>query len=730
MATTHKINRRGFLSSLGLMSGGLLLSCDSVSGIVEILKDEPLTVNELNLFVQIQSDGFVNVVVCRSEMGQGIRTGLTAIIADELGAAWDKINVLQADGDKVYGNQNTDGSRSIRTRMNDMQQMGATARTILIEAAAKKWQVSPGGLTTEDSFVKDTNGKKIAFAKLVEESKTIPTPSDIKLRDKSEFKYIGKGLKTVDIKDYVRGRVKFGIDVRLPDMKFAAIARCPVTYGEVKSYDDKDALKVGGVHRVFKLDRVPTPMGALGGVVVVANNTWAAFKAKDALQIEWKNLENAVYNSDTYQEEILANIKKEGKAKRKEGDLNKAFSTANKTFERIYTTPHLVHAPMEVPNATAHFKEDGTCELWVPSQNPQGARKEVAEALGIDEEQVTIHVTFLGGGFGRKAKHDFAVEAALVSKELGGPVQVVWTREDDIKHSYYHTTSAQSYKVSLDANNNITGWLHRTAFPSIKSTFVQGATDAGNWEIHQATLMKYEIDNYQVQDCEAPSHLRIGWMRSVNCIQHSFTQNIFFDELAESLGKDPAEYRMEMIGSDRVYEDKNKKYQFDTKRYKAVLTEVKKLSGWGQELPEDSALGLAMEYSFFSYTAVVAQVSLKEGKVKVDKVFMAFDCGTCINPDIVTNQLEGSAVFGTSIALFSKITVKDGAIEQSNFNDYVLTRMKDAPEVAVTIMDIDAAPAGVGEPGVPPVAPAIFNAVASLTGQRFNSFPLSEHGLV
>ncbi|MDW7694007.1 molybdopterin cofactor-binding domain-containing protein [Flammeovirgaceae bacterium SG7u.111] len=729
MAYIKNISRRHFVASLGLVGGGLLLGCDPTTYSSEA-SDEPLTYFDPNLFVQLSSDGKVTIVASRSEMGQGVRTSLTATIADEMDADWDLVSVKQAPGDKSYGNQNTDGSRSIRTRFMPMRKMGASARFMLIAAAAKMWKVDASECHTEKHHVIHSSGKKVFYGDLADKGMVLDVPEDVKLKDPSEFNYIGKGLKSIDIHDFVSGKATYGIDVRVPEMKVAAIARCPVTFGSVKSFDKTAALQVTGVEQVIEIPRVETPMGALGGIAVIATNTWAAEKGKAALVIEWDEGENKGFTSTEYLEEIYTNIKNTAKVNNEKGDVEQAFKSADQVLERKFTTHLLAHAPMEVPNAVAWVKEDGSCEIWAPSQAPQGARSEVANFLGIGEEKVTVNVTLLGGGFGRKAKHDFVVEAAAVSKAIKAPVQVVWSREDDIQHSYYHSCSAQFLKASLDKAGKVTGWLHQTAFPSIASTFSPGEKYGAKWEVGQgAGNIRYEIENTKSENGAAPAPVRIGWMRSVHHTNHTFASNIFADEIAHKLGKDPLAHRLELIGSDRVENAKNP-YAYNSKRLKNVLEIAAKNAQWGRELPQGHGMGLAVEYCFNSYVASVVEVAVADGKVKVVKAFMAIDCGLVVNPDTVKAQMEGSAVFGTSIALHGKLTAKDGAIEQSNFHDYKVARTNEAPEVQVEIVESQAPPGGVGEPGSPITAPAIFNAVFDATNKRFYSFPLSDHSLV
>ncbi|SNR63414.1 isoquinoline 1-oxidoreductase, beta subunit [Lutibacter agarilyticus] len=728
MSSIKNISRRSFVRSIGLASGGLILACNTSIFTDKEKAPENLIDFNPNLFVQLNSDGSLILVASRSEMGNGVRTSLPSIIADEMEADWSRVSIKQATGDKKYGDQNTDGSRSIRYLYTTMRQMGATAKAMLISAAAQKWEVPADECIAEKHFIIHSSGKKISFGDLVEIAKTLEIPTEVTLKDPEKFKYIGKHLKSIDVEKYVNGSAIFGLDKRLPNMKFAAIARCPVTFGTFKSYDKSEALKIAGVIDVIEIPRIERPFGALGGIAVVATNTWAAFKGRDALKIDWDYGSNKSYDSAEYMKQITANVHKPGKVSKDKGNVNKAFKNAKKIVESTFQLPHLSHAPMEVPNAVAWVQGE-TCEVWAPTQQPQASRKEVVEYLGVPEENVTVNVTFLGGGFGRKSKPDYVVEAVAVSRTMNGPVQVVWSREDDIKHGYYHTVSAQYMKASLDKNNKVTGWLHRFALPTITSTFSPGADYAAGWEIGSASNIPFTLENMKVEVGQAPALIRIGWLRSVINIPHGFSVNVFADELANAANEDPLEFRLKLIGEDRLEDTKNP-IKYDTARLKNVLKKAAKNANWGANLPEGHGLGLAVQYSFFSYVASVVEVSVINNKLTVHNVYTVIDCGTVINKDTVKAQMEGSAIFGMSLAMYGKITAKDGAIEQGNYSDYQMTRMHQAPKVHVEIVDSIENPTGVGEPGVPVIAPAIVNAIYKATGKRYHNLPLSDYGIV
>ncbi|WP_405562197.1 molybdopterin cofactor-binding domain-containing protein [Polaribacter sp. Asnod6-C07] len=737
MSKIQQINRRDFVKLFGLASTGIILGCNVSSNKKEFLPKVDGTFTP-NLFVQIQKDGNITLIASRSEMGQGIKTSLASAIADELEADWQFITVKQATGNAKYGNQNTDGSRSVRTILEPMRKMGAASKMMLITAAAKKWNVAESICKAENHYIINTNsGDKIFFGDLVDEAAKVAIPADenIKLKKVEDFKYIGKDLKSVDLKDFTHGTATYGIDFRIPNLKFAAIARCPVTYGTVRSFDSADAEKVAGVEKVVKLNKMDPPIGqffgALGGVAVIANNTWSAFQGKLELDIEWNYGENHSFNSDEYKKRLTQRVHQKAKlVPGKKGDVFTVFEEADKIVESTYHVPFLAHAPMEVPNATAWFQEN-KIEVWAPVQDPQTARAELAHFFEIPLENITVNVTMLGGGFGRKSKSDFVVEAVTLSKEMGTPIQVVWTREDDIKHGFYHSTSAQYLKGSLDKNGNVSGWLQRLAMPSIASIFKPLSDYATGSELNQGfTNNPYNLTNFRLENAKAEAHVRIGWMRSVINIHSGFGNNSFVDELANAANVDPVQFHLDLIGKDRVIQGKSE-HPYNSKRMKDVLIKSSQMANWGRTLPENHGLGVAIQYSFYSYVATIVEVTVIDDKVKVKNTWTTIDCGLVLNKDNVKNQLEGSVFFGMSLALYGKISTTEGAVEQNNFFDYQMTRMKDAPNIHIHIMDkMNEKPTGVGEPGVPVIAPAICNAIFNATGKRVRSLPLIDAGLV
>ncbi len=701
-----------------------------------------------HIFVSIDPDGTVTIVAHRSEMGTGSRTSLPMVLADEMGADWSRVKITQAEGDEPkYGNQDTDGSRSMRHHVQSMRQMGASVREMLARTAAKRWGVDRASV--EVGVHEVTNGaQKVGFGELAVEamSQAVPAFEELTFKKASEFRYIGKGQVGIyDLHDITTGKAVYGADVVVPGMKTAAIARPPVVGAKPVSYDSTKAMAVPGVERVEELagSIMPAKFAPLGGIAVIATNTDAAIKGRDALEIQWGESPHSGYNSAAYTDEMRATAQKPGKVLRQEGDPDKAFAAASKVVSREYSQLHMVHAMMEPPVAVADVK-DGSAEIWAPVQSPFGARGDIAAALGMDIEKVRVNVTLLGGGFGRKSKCDFAIEAALLSQKVGAPVRVQWTREDDIQHSFNATTSVERIEVALDADNKVTGWRHNSVAPSILSTF---APDSGHQFFIESGMghldMPFEIPNISVENGPAMAHTRIGWFRSVSNIPRAWAIQSFASELATELGKDELETMLELIGSDRVLDPPNQgfpddfwdygevydEYPIDTARLKNVLKLAADKAGWGKELPEGEALGLAVHRSFVTYVAAAARVKIVEGKITVPEIHLGVDCGFAVNPERIRSQMEGACVMGMTTALYSGITYEDGAVVESNFHDYKMVRSDNYPQrVHTHIVEhpFSVHAAGVGEPGVPPIPPAIANAVFHATGKRIRDLPMGE----
>jgi len=737
------VTRRTFLGGV-FTAGAFVLSARllPLDAVASSGTDAASTANAAwnpSVYLGIETDGTVIVVAHRSEMGTGIRTGLPMIVADELDADWARVKVEQAIGDAKYGSQNTDGSCSIRDFADAMRDAGASARMMLERAAAAKWSVPAEECKAQNHQVVHLSSKrKLGYGELaaLAAQQPVPKKEDLKYKPTSEYRYIGKDVPTVDRDDICAGRGTFGIDARMPGMVYASIERSPVLGGKLKSFDDQEARKVPGVQQTVVIPgfKPPHAFQALGGVAVIANSTWSAMKGREALKVEWDAGDNASYDSAAFKQSLFETVRKPQKVARNVGDVDAEFAKGGKTHEAEYYVPHLSHAPMEPPAAVAEFK-DGKVVVHAATQNPQAVQDTVAAALGINKKDVECHVTLLGGGFGRKSKPDYVAEAALLSKAVGKPVKVSWSREDDIRFDYYHTVSAMYIKAAVDEKGKPTAWLQRCAFPSMMSTFNPTATSASGGELGMGwTNLPFDIPNHRAENGPAQNHLRIGWLRSVANIQHAFAIHSFVDELAQMAKRDPVEYLLDVLGQPRKIDLGSRsplaaKYPLDTGRLRNVIELAAERSGWAKKKPaKGRALGIAAHWSFLTYVAVVAEVEVDDnGKVRIPRVDIAVDAGRVISPDRVKAQFEGASVFGAGIALMNEITASGGVVQQSNFHDYQVARMNEAPiETRVHLVQSDAPPAGVGEPGVPPMAPAICNAIFAATGKRIRDLPIKK----
>jgi isoquinoline 1-oxidoreductase beta subunit len=751
MSTIENLSRRKFLTGGVVVAGALVLGVryyPKLSSGATLPHNTNADRAKLNpsVYLGIDPDGTVWIVASRSEMGTTSRTTLPLVVADELDADWNRVKIEQAIGDERYGDQFTDGSHSIRSFYDAMREAGATARFMLIQAAAKEWGVPPAECETELHVVvhRSTN-RRIGYGDLTKAAAKFPIPpkEELKLKPKSSWRYIGKGHVSHDLEALVTGKAIYGMDARVDGMVYASVEHPPVIGGKVKSFDDKEALKVAGVLQTVPIDpfQPPPAFQPLGGIAVIADNTWAAFQGRKKLNISWDNGPNETYNSDAYKNELRETSHNPCKVVRNIGDAEAVFAKGGTIHEADYYVPLLAHASMEPMVALAEFK-DGKATLWAPTQSPQTVQDIVSKELGIAKEDVICHVTLLGGGFGRKSKPDYCAEAAILSKKVGRPVKVVWTREDDIKFDYYNAVASMYMKAALGPDGKPTAWLQRSVFPPITSIFDVNAVYGDPPHLAQGwTDNPYDLPNLRIENGPAKAHVRIGWLRSVANIYHAFAIQCFTDELAHAAERDSADYLLDLIGKPRTidfngvdypnYGASLETYPWETGRLRNVLEMVVEKSEWGKRKhAKGSGVGIAAHRSFLTYAATVVEVEVNDqGDVRIPRVDTALDAGLVVNPEATRAQFEGAAVFGTSVVRTGEITATKGVIDQSNFQDYPVARIGEVPDQTnVYIVDSDAPPAGVGEPGVPPFVAAFCNAIFAATGKRVRDLPIAKLG--
>jgi isoquinoline 1-oxidoreductase subunit beta len=700
------LSRRAFLKNSTAVGTGLVIGLYlPVRG-----QAEAETAFAPNAYLTIARDGKITIVVARSEMGQGVRTSLPMILAEELEADWKQIEIVQAGASTLFGDQTTGGSASVRTTWEPMRKAGAQAREMLISAAAQVWKVPRDSCIARNSFVvHSASDRKISYGQLTNLAATLPVPDNPPLKT-SGYKIVGKPMPRLDTPSKVNGSAVYGIDFRVPGMKYAALARCEVIGGQVADFDATAVKQMPGVSFVDKISD--------SAIAVVADSTWNAIKARRALKVTWDEGPNKGLNSKAISDSL--HNADESKAVKffAVGGVSKA---EGRKIEAIYELPFMAHAPMEPGNCTAHFR--GTeCEIWAPTQVPQDCRDTIAPLIGLKPEQVKVNVTLIGGGFGRRLEHDYAVEAALLSKAINAPVKITWTREDDMRCSTYRPVSLHKLNATLDNSGWPTSFTHRIIGPSINGQKGSQAVNGVDADFPDECSFIYPIPNVALEHVMTETPVPLGWMRSVYALQMAFASESFIDELASAAGKDPLEYRLHLLAKDAdiKYFDAT----WHTSRLRGVLQLAADKAEWKKPLPPGRHRGVACFGCFSSYAAGVVEVSLEKEGLHVHRVVAAIDCGRVVNPNILAQQIHGGVIFALTNALRAQITIEKGRVVQGNFDAYQPIRMNEAPMVEAHFVDSVEPPSGAGEPCIPPIAPALCNASYAATKQRTRTLPI------
>ena len=715
---------RGTVAGAGLVIG-VRLSAPFVAAQENERAAKKAPVNPFVAYVNVKPSGEISLIVAKSEMGQGIRTGLAMVLAEEAEVDWNSVSVVQADTrPDLYAHLGTGGSGSTMENFMPLRRAGATVRTLMITAAAAKWKVPAAECQAKKgSVLHAKSSRKASYGELVDAASKLPVPDPekVKLKDISKFELIGHATPRVDIPSKVNGSAQFGIDVRVPEMLFAVVARCPTFGGKVAHFDAANAKAVAGVRAVFEIPPLGRDMFTAGGVVVVADSTWSAMKGREALQVSWDNGPAAAESTGSLRDALRGAANKPGKRVRNDGNVDVALPAGAKRVEATYEVPFLAHATMEPMNITVHAR-GSEAAVWAPTQSPDWVQRTVAKILDVPPTKVAVHTTLMGGGFGRRYMADYPAEAAQIAKVVGKPVQLVWSREDDMTHDFYRPAACHQMRGAVDNTGRPLVWSHTIASTSIQAYWHPDDGKPEESEVGGAEQVAYAIPNMRLEYNAVASAVPPLWWRSVEHSFNGFAVESFIDELAAAAGKDPVQFRKSLLVKPANWKPKGDD-DVDPARLRGVLELAAAKSDWGKPLPKGRGRGIASYASFGSYFAEVAEVTVNGSNFKIDRIVVAVDCGQIVNPESVRSQAEGAIIYGLSAALKNEITIKNGAVEQTNFDAYDPLRINEAPPIEVHLTKSDEDPGGMGEPALPPAAPAVANAIFAACGQRLRKLP-------